>query len=435
MYKRVLHLAVPMILSNLTIPLLGLVDTAVMGHLPHAYYLAAVGIGAMLFDLLYGVFGFLRMGTTGLTSQAFGKQNYSEAALVLARHTAVAALIGCVLILFQIPLAWLAFHMVDATPTVAHYAKLYYHYRIWGAPAALINVVLVGWFIGMHKPKWPLVIMMVINVFAALLDVWFVYGLGMTSDGVAMASVLAQYLGCFVGGYAVLSALRPHRWHWQKGALFARESMRELVGVNRDIFIRTLSLLAVFLFFTRQGAQYGAIVLAANVVLMNFQSAMAFALDGFANAAEALVGAAVGNGDRQQLRSAIAVTGWFCVAIAVVIAGIYFVLGPHFINALTAIKHVRHTALQYLPYLIASPLISVWSYWLDGIFVGATWVAVMRNTMLIAVMTFFAVLWLLLAWGNVGLWIAFLSFMAMRAIGMAWWLFVRNRQRLALTKY
>lgn len=430
MRNRVLQLAIPMILSNLTIPLLGLVDTAVMGHLPYPHYLAATGIGAMLFDLFYWCFGFLRMATTGLASQSFGTNDYAQMTMILLRHVAVALLVGVGLIALQVPLMWASFHLIDASATVTHYAKLYYSYRIWGAPAALINMVLLGWFIGLQKPKYPLILMVTINLLAAILDVIFVYGFGMSTDGVALASVIAQYVGCVIGAFAIYTILKPHAWRWPRGALFAKESLHELFHVNRDIFIRTLGLLIVFLAFTRQGAQFGATVLAANVVLMNLQDTMAFALDGFANAAEALVGEAFGKCDKQLLFKAMHHTAWFSVSVAVMIAIIYAIFGGLIIDWLTAIKVVRETARDFLVFMIVSPLICVWGFWLDGIFVGATWVKPMRNTMLIAVGVFFVMLWLLSGLANTGLWIAFLSFMGLRAIGMAVWLLRHTRTHL-----
>ncbi|MDF1760342.1 MAG: MATE family efflux transporter [Coxiellaceae bacterium] len=420
--KRILHLAVPMIVSNLTVPLLGLVDTAVMGHLSFAYYLAAVGIGAMIFDLLYWSFGFLRMGTTGLASQAFGQADTVQMALVLARHVIVACVIGLLLVILQVPIAKVAFHLIDASAKITHYGLQYFHYRIWAAPAVLVNFVFMGWFIGIQKPRIPLLLSLVINVVAAILDIVFVYGFGMTVDGVALATVIAQYMGCALGCYCVYDYLHGKSWRWQSGVLFAKQHVVELFGVNRDIFIRTLSLLLVFAYFTREGAQFGAIILAANVILFNFQDAMAFALDGFANAAEALVGEAVGKKDAIMLQQAIRQTGWFSCWVALVFAAVYLFLGGPIIHLLTSISHVQLAAHQYLIYMIISPIISVWSFWLDGIYVGAMRTQVMRNCMVISTLIFFVVFWLLYSLQNHGLWLAFLSFMAARAITMGLWL-------------
>ncbi len=418
MNKRVLQLAIPMILSNLTVPMVGLVDTAVMGHLSHSYYLAAVGIGAMLFDLFYWCFGFLRMGTTSLASQAFGRQDQDQMALVLLRHVAVAILIGLLLLLLQVPMMWAAFHIIHASPVVIHYAKWYFHLRIWAAPAAMVNIVILGWLIGVQKPRRALLITAIINAVSALLDLVLVYGFHMTVDGVALASVVAQYVGLLLGGWVVYGVLKPEAWRWQRGMLFAKEKMTQLFRMNRDIFIRTMSLLVVFVTFTRQGALFGATMLAANVVLMNLQDMMAFALDGFANAAEALVGEAVGKQDQVLMQKSMRDTAWFSLAVALVFAAVYALCGRWVIHALTGIDAVRHMAMRYLPYMIASPLVSVWSYWLDGIFVGASWVKSMRNSMLISALGFFVILLLLHPFGNHGLWWAFLSFMALRGLSM-----------------
>lgn len=431
MNRRVLQIAIPMILSNLTIPMIGFVDTAVMGHLPHAYYLAAVGIGAMMFDLVYWCFGFLRMGTTGLASQAYGKQDDAQMALVLLRHLLVAVGIGFFLILLQVPFMRLAFHFIHASQIVSHYARLYFHVRIWGAPAALMNMTLLGWFIGVQKPKLALLVMVVTNVFAAVLDLVFVYGFGMTSGGVALSAVIAQYSGAAYGLYCCYRLLRRHVWHWPKGMLFAKEKVTELFVVNRDIFIRTMCLLVVFVTFTRQGAQFGQVVLAANVILMNLQDAMAFALDGFANAAEALVGEAVGKNDQEMMRGAIKDTAGLSLAVAAVFALVYGLLGHSLIHVLTSIDAVRDMAKRFLPYMIVSPLLSVWSFWCDGIFIGATWVKAMRNSMILSALSFFVVLWALSHFKNNGLWIAFLVFMAMRGVTMSLWLKHKVRKQRA----
>ncbi|MDF1797496.1 MAG: MATE family efflux transporter [Coxiellaceae bacterium] len=420
--KRILHLAVPMILSNLTIPLLGLVDTAVMGHLSHAYYLAAVGIGAMIFDLLYWSFGFLRMGTTGMASQAFGKADTVQMTLVLARHVIVALALGIAIIVLQIPIAKIAFHLVDASQTVTYYGLQYFHYRIWAAPAVLVNFVFMGWFIGLQKPRIPLLLSLVINVVAAVFDLVFVYGFGMTADGVALATAIAQYMGMILGCYCVYDYLHDKAWRWQQGVLLAKQHIKDLFNVNRDIFIRTISLLIVFAYITREGAQFGAIILAANVVLFNLQDSMAFALDGFANAAEALVGEAVGKKDQGLLNNVIRQTGWFSCWLAIAFALFYLLLGSPIIYLLTSIKHVQLAAHHYLIYMIVSPIISVWSFWLDGIYVGAMRTKAMRNSMLISALIFFVVFMLCYSLKNDGLWLAFLSFMAARAVTMGIWL-------------
>ncbi len=423
--KRILHLAIPMILSNLTIPLLGLVDTAVMGHLSEPYYLAAVGIGAMIFDLLYWSFGFLRMGTTGLTAQAFGQAKTSDMALVLTRHAMIGLLLGLLFVVLQVPIAKLAFYIIDASPRVTFYAKQYFHYRIWAAPAVMVNLVFIGWFVGLQKPRIPLLLSLVINVIAAVLDLVFVYQFGMTADGVALATVIAQYAGLLLGCYCVYGQLCGSPWRWQQGILFAKNEFKKLFSVNRDIFIRSLTILLLFAFFTREGAQFGAVILAANVVLFNFQDAMSYALDGFANAAEALVGEAMGKQDADLLKQAIAKTGWLSLWVALGFVGVYILFGKPLIHLLTSIANVQQTAYHYLIYLIISPIVSVWCYWLDGIFIGAMRAKAMRNTVLLSALLFAVVFWLTQSLQNHGLWLAFLVFMAARGILMAVWLYKR----------
>lgn len=422
-----------MILSNMTVPLLGLVNTAVMGHLDKAYYIGAVGVGAMIFDFLYWGFGFLRMGTTGLVAQSFGRRNFKELRTILGQGFILALLISFFLIVLQEPIEHIAFKLVHADPTVTHYAKEYFAYRIWAAPATLCTYVIVGWFIGIHKTKVPLLIMLVTNLLGIILDIVLVFGFHMTANGVALATVIAVYVGCFIGLLCVWQTLRKHkaRWHWH--ALLSKRKLIKLINLNKNIFLRTLFLIFAFSFFTRESAQYGAIVLAANVVLMNFQNVMAFALDGFANAAEAMIGRAVALKDKFEFLQALTSTGAWSIGIAVFFVLLYLLAGHWFVYSLTSITEVRLVAEHYRFWVVILPLLSVWGFWFDGVFIGATLSKQMRNAMGLALAAFLIVYFAShKVLGNDGLWLSFCMFMLARGVFMACCLAIEYRRERLL---
>ena len=419
-HDEVWRLAGPMILSNLTIPLLGLVDTAVVGHLNSPHYLGAVAVGGLIFSFIYWGFGFLRMGTTGLTAQAQGREDGDEIRAIMARALLLAALLACALLALQGVIHVVAFAVLEASPAVEAAAAQYFFIRIWSAPASLANYVLIGWFLGMQNARGPLYLLLVINITNIVLDLVFVLAWHMDVAGVALASVVAEYLGVLVGLWLVRRELRGCAGRWRGTAMLAWHKLRELVVVNVNILIRTLCLIFSFAFFTAQGAKQGDVVLAANAVLMNFQTFMAYGLDGFAHAAEALVGRAVGQRNAAAFRRAVYTAGLWSLLVAVAFVAVYGVGGVWVINGLTDIEAVRQTAYVYLPWLIAAPLLSVWSYLYDGIFIGATRSAEMRNTMLLSTVVFFLPAWYVLQpWGNHGLWAALMVFMAARGVTMA----------------
>lgn len=418
-HGTVWRLSAPIILSNLTIPLLGLVDTAVMGHLSSPEYLGAVGLGAMIFNFIYWGFGFLRMGTTGMVAQAMGAEDHSAIRRLLLQGGLLALVLALALLLLQQPIRLLAMALIDTTPDIAALTVSYFDIRIWSAPATLMNYVILGWLIGMQNTRAALLQMLTVNGVNIVLDLILVPGLGMTVDGVAWASVAAEWSGVGVGLLLVSRLLEPGHWPWS--AVLERRSLTRLLAVNQDIMLRTLGLIFAFAFFTRQSAALGPLVLAANTVLLNFQHIMAYGLDGFAHAAEALIGRWYGARRSDVLRRAFRLTGWWSAGTAVLFALGFLLLGPSLIQGLTDLERVRDTALAYLPWLIVSPLISVWCFWLDGVFIGATLTRAMRNTMLVSlVLVFLPVWWLSRDLGNHGLWLALLAFMAARALTMSW---------------
>jgi MATE family multidrug resistance protein len=425
MHARVWRLAGPMILSNVSIPLLGMVDTAVVGHLAQPYYIGAVAIGALIFNFVYWGFGFLRMGTTGLTAQAFGAEDSDELRASLGRAMVTAVVLAALLLALQGVVVRIALGVVDASPEVESLAGVYFAVRIWSAPATLANYALLGWFIGMQNTRVPLALLLVTNLVNIALDLLFVVGMGMNVDGVALASVIADYAGVAVGLALAAAELKRHPGVWRAARLRDPQRLRQMLTVNHNIFVRTLALIFSFAFFTAQGARQGDVILAANAVLLNFQTFMAYALDGFAHAAEALVGRAMGRAQRADFTSAVRATGQWSGLVAVGFCAIYALAGTHVIALLTDIPEVRRAAAVFLPWAVASPLVSVWSFWFDGIFIGATRAAEMRNTMLASTFGVYLPAWYLLQpLGNHGLWLAFLLFMAARGASM-WAVFRR----------
>ncbi len=416
--RRLWALAWPLMLTNLTVPLLGLVDTAVLGHLDSPEYLGAVAVGANLFSILYWTFGFMRMGTTGLAAQAWGKRDEFAQIALLLRSILLATAIGLLLILFHQPLIRLGLELMNPSERVATLAAEYASIRIWSAPAVLCQYTLVGWLIGTQLPKGPMVMLIVANGLNIVLDILFVNGFGWNSRGVAMATVLAEYSAAAIGFRMVL--LRMPAGQGFSRALFGQlNDYLKILRVNRYIMVRTIALLLVLAFFTAQGARQGDTILAANAVLITFLLVISNGLDGFANAAEALIGEAVGKNSRQQFRQVFRVAFRWSLWGSILFT-VAFVLGGRFlISLLTGIEEVRTTAWLYLPWLWLLPLAAVWGFLLDGVFIGATRTRDMQNTMLFsALVVFLPVWWLTTGWGNHGLWFSLICLMLARATTM-----------------
>ena len=420
--RDVWRIAAPMILSNISVPLLGMVDTGVTGHLDSPSYLGAVAIGATIFGFLYTGMNFLRMGTTGIAAQRFGAEDNDGLRVSLGQALIVSFLIALSLIALHVPIGQFAMNLIGAEPDVESYALEYFSIRIWSAPGTLANYVLIGWFIGLQNARVPLYIFLTINISNIILDLLFVLGLGMKVDGVALASVIAEYSGVVVGLFFAARALRNRSGHWPMARLFNVRAYSAFFAVNANLFVRTMALMFAFAFVTAQGARLGGLVLAANAVLMNLQNLTAFALDGFAHAAEALVGKAVGQKRRDILQHSVRLALKWSLLFALGFCVLYVLIGPPLIRLLTNLPDVRSTAMEYLPWLVISPLISVWSFLYDGVYVGATRAKEMRNLMVISTFVVFLPAWFLLQdYGNHGLWLAFTIFMASRGALMHIW--------------
>lgn len=408
-----------MILSNISVPLLGMVDTGVTGHLENAAYLGAVAVGSTIFGFLYTGVNFLRMGTTGIAAQQYGANDFDGLRVTLGQALIVALAIAGLLLLLQVPIGAAAISLIGPDPAVAGFADQYFSIRIWSAPATLANFALLGWFLGLQNARVPLIIVLAINVTNIVLDLVLVVVVGMKVDGVAIASVIAEFTGLAVGLAFVVRELNRHSGHWIISKLTRLREYTAFFGINAHLFVRTMALVFTLTFITAQGARQGGLILAANAILMNFQNLLAFALDGFAHAAEALVGKAVGEKDRAALQRCVVLALRWSLIVAAGFSAFFWLAGPLLIAVLTDLPDIRATTLRYLPWLIVSPLIAVWSYLYDGVFVGATLAREMRNIMLISAFVIFIPAWYALQFlGNDGLWLSFMLFLASRGIGM-----------------
>ena len=413
------RIAAPMILSNISVPLLGMVDTGVTGHLDNSAYLGAVAIGATIFTFIYMGMNFLRMGTTGIAAQSFGADDNDGLRASLGQALVVGLCIALCLIALQRYIGDMALALLGGDPETKGYAAEYFFIRIWSAPGTLANYALIGWFIGLQNARVPLYIFLTINVTNIVLDLLFVVGLGMTVDGVALASVIAEYSGFLVGAAFAIAALKKRAGHWPLHRLTNIAAYRAFFAVNANLFIRTMALMFTLSFVTAQSARLGGQILAANAVLLQFQNLTSFGLDGIAHAAEALVGKAIGEKRRDVLVHSVQLTLKWSVIFATGFTVVYFAAGPLIISILTDLPEIRDTAIRYLPWMIASPIVSVWSFLYDGVYVGATRARDMRNIMVTSTLLVFLPAWYFLQpYGNDGLWLAFLLFMASRGIGM-----------------
>ena len=419
-HRAVWRLSVPIMLSNLSVPLLGAVDTAVVGHLPEPHHLGAVALGSMVFNFIYWGFGFLRMGTAGLTAQAHGAGHSDEVRAAIARGLMIAGAIALVTVAAQGLIVFAVFDLVEASADVEASARVYVLTRIWGAPAALSIYVILGWFLGLQNTRATLYVQLWMNGLNIVLDLAFVVGLGWGVFGVALATVIAEFAGLALALWLMRDALRriAGRLDWDR--VWSRGRIRLTLGLNVDIFVRTVCLVFGFAYFTAEGARLGDVLLAANAVLMNFQLLMAHALDGFANAAQAMVGRAVGAADRAELRAAIRVSSFWAAVTAALFVLVYAVAGAGIVALLTGIEEVRIAAGEYLPWAAAMPALSVAAFQFDGIFLGATLGRQMRNMMIVSVAVYLVLCAVLIPlWGNHGLWFALAAFMALRGLTLA----------------
>ncbi|QYJ82563.1 MATE family efflux transporter [Shewanella aegiceratis] len=420
--SQLFALAVPMILSNITVPLLGLVDTAVVGHLSNAYYLGGVAVGSTVITLILWILGFLRMSTTGLVAQAFGAKELNTQYRLLMQSASLALLLSLLVLLLQQPIIATAMALSDASEQVQYYSQAYFNIRIWSTPFALVNLALLGWLLGRQQPKAAMWQLIAANLTNILLDLLFVIGLGWGVEGAALASVLADMTGFAVAASMVVRTIKR-----QGGFEFltllsslSLNSYQRLVRLNLDIFIRSLCLQLAFAFMTFQGANLGDNTVAANAVLLNLLLLISYALDGIAYYGEAEVGRAVGEKSHERMTQSVTLAGLWSAIFALLFTLFFALWGEQIIKLLTNISEVRQEAQAYLGWVVALPLLAFGSYLFDGVYIGAAQGKAMRNSMILATFGVFFPTWLLLQdYGNHALWAAMSLFMLTRSLSLA----------------
>ncbi len=406
-------------LANLTTPFLGVVATAAVGRLGEPYLLGGVAIASIVFDCMFWLFGFLRMGTVAFTAQAVGADNRLEIRAVLARALLIAALVGILLIVLHAPLSALIFSLMGGSDAVTGAARQYFAIRLWSAPFVLANYVLLGWLVGQARTETALALQVIINVVNMALTAWLVLGLGTGIAGAAIAAVVAEGIGLLAGAVVAWRSLGGYL-NVPRDVLLDRTKLLHMLAINRDIMIRTAALIAAFLFFTAQGARAGDTVLAANAVLNNFILIGSFFLDGLANAAEQLCGRSVGARDRHGFAQAVKLVTIWGFVFGATVTLIFAIAGAPLIDAITTNPEVRTAARNFVWLAALAPVCGVMAYSFDGIYIGATWARDMRNLMVASFAIYLAAWWLLQPFGNSGLWGALLIFFMARGLLQAW---------------
>ncbi len=416
MNKEILRLAFPNIISNISVPLISSVDTILMGSLS-GMHIGAVGIGAMIFNFVYWNFGFLRMGTTGITAQAYGQENNASIINSLGRALLIAGILAVLILLLQNPLEQIALVAMNVSAEQAELVKTYFYIRIWGAPAALGMYAMLGWFFGMQNSIYPLILTILINVINIILSWYLVAYQGLEAAGVAYGTVVAQYAGLFAAFGLFLYKYAYLLSDFKREALLKSDELKKFLRINGDIFIRTIALTLTFSFFYSQSSENGELILAANTILMQFFNWMAYGVDGFGFAAESLVGKYKGKSDLQGTRRAVNYSYAWGMGFALIYAIGFFVFGRQLLSLFTDQQDVIQTAIPYLLWIIGLPIIATPSFIWDGVFIGLTASASMRNSMILATVGFFAAFyWLEPIYGNHGLWAAMYIYMLLRGL-------------------
>ncbi len=418
--KQILHIALPSIVSNITVPLLGLVDVAITGHLGSAAYIGAIAVGGMLFNIIYWMFAFLRMGTSGMTSQALGARNLPEVVSVLLRATMVSLLISAVMLCLQVPVRELSLAIIAPSEEVAAYTRTYFNICIWGAPAALALFALTGWCVGMQNSKIPMAVSIAQNLVNILLSLVLVYWGGMTIEGVALGTVIALYAGLLLSLSLIMRNYLRLKKYFCLQMVATRESLLRFFMLNKDIFLRTCCLILVHFFFISAGAKLGDAELAVNTILMQLFMLYSYIMDGFAFAGEAMVGKAIGaqaKGIYDDTVKRLFRWGWLLAALFTVA---YFLFGEAYISVLTDNAEVVASAREYQPWTLLFPVCGVAAFIWDGVYIGATATKGMLVSMASGTAVFFLLYLLLVpSWGNHGLWVAFVCYLAVRGISLA----------------
>lgn len=423
MNRKILNLAIPNIISNLSVPLLGAVDTALVGHLEEAYYLGAIAVGSMIFNFIFWGFGFLRMGTTGITAQAFGEKNRTDSVMTLARALTVAAVFSVVILLLQVAIADLSFWLIEASPEVERYTRIYFYIRIYTAPATLLLYAINGWFLGMQNAKYPMIVTIFLNALNIGLDFFFVYSMGMHVDGVAWGTLIARYAGLSLAVFLLVFKYRDWLQGYVHDLLMEVKALKKFFTVNRDIFIRTLCLIFTFSFFTAKSAEFGDVVLAANSILLQLWLMVAYGIDGFAFAAESLIGRYTGSNQQKRLRLAVKYCFIWGGGIGVFASAIYALFDMQILQLFTDQQNVIDKAMVFFLWTVAGPTVSSFCYIWDGVFIGATATEPMRDSMIIATLGVFLPTYAIGVYyfDNHAIWLAMTLFMIARGITLTFY--------------
>ncbi|MCF6333747.1 MAG: MATE family efflux transporter [Draconibacterium sp.] len=418
MNRSILKLAVPNIISNITVPLLGLVDLALMGHLDSQIYIGAIALGSVIFNFIYWGFSFLRMSTSGFTAQAFGEKNQTESITILARALIVALLVSILILILQAPIAWASFGIIGGSVEVETLANAYFRIRVWAAPAALSLFVFSGWFLGMQNARYPMIIAIAVNVANILLSLFFVFVLKMKAEGVALGTAISQYLGLIIALFLFFYKYKYLLVKISRKGIMNLGILIEFFRVNADIFIRTFCIIGVFTFFTSKSASINDTILSVNSILIQLLLFFSFFIDGFAFAGEALVGRFLGAKEISNLKRVIKLLFYWGAALAVAFTIIYLLGVNLIIKLLTSQPDVIATSQPFLIWVILVPVASFASFIWDGIYIGATASKAMRNTLLGATFLVFAPVYYFLypIIGNHALWLGMILFMLARGI-------------------
>ena len=418
MNKEILKLAIPNILTNLSIPLVSMVDLALMGRMPSSNYIVAIGFGTVIFNLLYWAFGFLRMGTTGMVSQAFGRNDLTFSYQLLYKGIIVALAAGTTLIVFQNFIEAIAVYLIHPDETVITPLKTYYNWRIWAAPATISTYVIGGWLLGMQDAKAAMVLAIIVNILNATLSYIFVYHYNLSIQGVALGTLIAQYIGLLTGILILLKKFNITLLSIKEAKIFDKKDWKEFAFINSNIFIRTLCLILVLSFFKTTAANINPVLGAANILLIEFITISAYGIDGFAFAAESLCGKYFGYNNKFLFMQSIRTSFKWGIGISIFIAVLFYVFGENILSLLTNQRDVVLAALPYLPWLIIAPVINSISFIWDGVYIGTTATKAMRDTMILATVFVFIPSFVILRniMGNHGIWLSLSLFMIARGV-------------------
>lgn len=421
MNRRILNIAIPNIISNITVPLLGIVDLALVGHLDSKVYIGAIAIGSMIFNFIYWGFSFLRMGTSGFAAQSYGQKDFRESFYILYRALFVGLIGAFLLLILQKPIDLFSFFIINGSDEVEFFARQYFHIRIWAAPATIAIYSISGWYIGMQNAKVPMIIAIVINLLNIGFNILFIKVFGMKSDGVALGTVLAQYSGLIVGVFFLFKQSKRLRLYLKFKAILQKNALKKFFNVNKDIFIRTMSLVFALSFFTVKSAKYGDTLLAVNTLLLQFFTIYAYIVDGFAFAGEALAGKYFGAKDKPKLRKVTRLLFYWGILMSIIFTFAYY-FGDHLLlNILTNNSEVIQQIQPYLFWIYLIPIVTFGAFIWDGIFIGVTASSSMRNAMLISTFLIFLPSYFILHhyFYNHGLWAAFMIFMIARFVTLS----------------